>query len=58
MSIHVDRQQLKDWNEAVEAVDEVAANTDTESSSKTFLDALARQVRNEPRSVVRLLAVV
>lgn len=58
MSIHLDRQQLNDWNEAVEAVDEVAANTDTESSSKAFLDALARHVRMEPRSVVRRLAAV
>lgn len=57
MSIHLDQQQLNDWNEAVEAVAEVAANTDTESGSKAFLDTLARHVRDEPRSVVRLLAV-
>lgn len=57
MSIHLNPQQTFDWQQAIDAVEEVAANTDTESHSKTHLTNLAQYVRDEPVSVLRLLAV-
>ena len=58
MSTHLNPQQTHDWHEAIEAVEQIAANTDTESSSKTYLDTMAQYVRDEPQVVVRLLTLV
>lgn len=58
MSTHLNPQQINDWYEAVDAVEEVAANTDHESGSKPYLDKMAQYVRDEPAVVVRLLAMV
>ena len=38
--------------------EEIAANTDHESGSKTYLDTMAQYVRDEPQVVVRLLTLV
>ena len=56
MSDHLNDQQRYEWREAVAAVEEVAANTDTMSSSKDYLVGLARQVRSRPEQVIRELA--
>lgn len=58
MSTHLNPQQTHDWHQAIEAVEQVAANTDTESSSKAHLDTMAQYVRNEPDVIVRLLTLV
>lgn len=58
MSDHLHRQQLDDWTEALEAVEEIAAGTDSASSSKPYLDTMVRFVRDEPRLVVHLLTRV
>jgi hypothetical protein len=58
MSIRLNDQQTSDWIEAVLRVDEIAANTDSQSSSKPFLDTMARFVRDEPHTVVHLLTLV
>ena len=58
MSIHLNDQQTDSWREALCAVQDVAANTDTESGSKTYLDTMARYVRDQPEVVVRLLPLV
>jgi hypothetical protein len=58
MSIHLNEQQTSDWIGAIEAVEEIASNTDTESTSKPFMDTMVRFVRDEPNVVVRLLALV
>jgi hypothetical protein len=57
MSVHLNRQQIKDWNNAVTAVEEIAANTDSQSSSKPYLDEMAAFVRNQPHSVMLLAEV-
>jgi hypothetical protein len=57
MSVHLNRQQTSDWTTAREAVDEIAANTDSESSSKLHMQTLSRFVRDEPQIVVHLLAL-
>jgi hypothetical protein len=56
MSVHLNRQQNNDWNDAVTAVEEIAGNTDNESSSKPYLNAMANFVRDEPEIVVHLLS--
>jgi hypothetical protein len=58
MSIHLNPRQTRDWHQAIEAVEEIAANTDHESGSKGYLDKMARYVRDEPQVVVRLLTLV
>lgn len=58
MSIHLNLQQTNDWIGARQAVQENADNTDTESQSKPFMDAMARFVRDEPYLVVRLLTEI
>jgi hypothetical protein len=58
MSDLLNEQQTNDWVQAVVAVENVAANTDTESSSKSHMDAMAHHVRTEPRTVLRALAIV
>lgn len=58
MSIHLNPEETNDWIVALQAVQENADNTDSESSSKPFMDAMARFVRDEPRMVVHLLAPV
>jgi hypothetical protein len=58
MSIHLNREQINAWVGALEAVEENASNTDTESTGKYFIDAMARFVRDEPVIVVRLLTAV
>jgi hypothetical protein len=61
MSIHLNPQQTRDWHqaiEAVEAVEEIAVNTEHESGSNGYLDKMARYVRDEPQVVVRLLTLV
>jgi hypothetical protein len=60
MPMHLNRRQTKDWVGALEAVEQIASNTDTdtESSSKLFLDTMAHFVRDEPQIVVHLLTKV
>lgn len=58
MSVHLNRHENNEWIAAVEAVQEIASNTDSESGSKPFLNAMARFVRDDPRTVVRLLTLV
>jgi len=56
MSTHLNPKQTQDWHEAVAAVEQVAANTDTESSSKQPLLSLVETVRTEPEAVLREVA--
>jgi hypothetical protein len=58
MSIRLNEQQTADWIGAVESVEEIAANTDSQSTSKPFIDTMARFIRDEPHTVLRLLALV
>ena len=56
MSTHLNAQQTQDWHEAVAAVEQVAANTDHESSSKQPLLTLVESVRTDPEAVLREVA--
>jgi hypothetical protein len=56
MSTQLNPQQTKDWIEAIAAVEQVAANTDHESSSKQPLLSLVQTVRTEPEGVLREIA--
>ncbi|MCU1488583.1 MAG: hypothetical protein JWN67_5329 [Actinomycetia bacterium] len=58
MSIRLNDQQTADWVDAVQSVEEIAANTDSHSTSKPFIDTMARFIRDEPHMVVRLLTLV
>jgi hypothetical protein len=58
MTVDLNRAQTEDWIGAVESVDEIAASTDSHSSSKAYIDPMARFVRDEPQTVVRLLTLV
>lgn len=49
-------QEIALWHEAVEAVDAVAASTDTESPSKEPLQLLQALVRTHPVAVVNTLS--
>lgn len=56
MSRHLNQDQNRIWEEALAAVQETAANTDHESSSKQPLLLMAEQVRREPVMVLREVA--
>ena len=58
MSNHLNDQQNHAWHQALAAVREVAANTDTESASKQPLMHLAEHVRRQPQVIVRELALI
>lgn len=56
MSGHLNQDQQRVWQDALAAVQETAANTDHESSSKQPLLTLVDQVRREPVAVLREVA--
>jgi hypothetical protein len=56
MSTHLNAQQSRDWHDAVAAVEQVAANTDHESSSKQPMLSLVETVRTDPDAVLREIA--
>ena len=56
MSTHLNPQQSRDWIEAVAAVEQTAANTDHDSSSKQPLLTLVESVRTDPEAVLREIA--
>jgi hypothetical protein len=55
-NLNLDQQRL--WQDAVAAVEETAANTDHESSSKQSLLTLVELVRAEPEAVVREIVLI
>ena len=55
MLVHLNDQEHHDWFVAVKAVEQTAANTDTEAGAKSHLDALAGFVRDDPHAVLRML---
>ena len=55
MSVRLNDQQTNDWTEALRSVEEIASNTDSHSTSKPFIDTMARFIRDDPHIVVRLL---
>jgi hypothetical protein len=55
MLVHLNDQEHHDWYTAVKAVEQTAANTDSEAGSKPHLNALAGFVRNDPPAVLRML---
>ena len=56
ISRHLNQDQRRIWQDALAAVQETAANTDHESSSKQPLLTLVEQVRREPVAVLREVA--
>jgi hypothetical protein len=55
---NLNSDQHRIWQDALSAVQETAANTDHESSSKQPLLTLVETVRNEPVAVLREVALI
>jgi hypothetical protein len=55
---HLNQDQQRNWQDALAAVEETAANTDHESSTKQPLLTLVEQVRSEPEAVLRQVALI
>jgi hypothetical protein len=56
LTLNSDQQRI--WQDAIAAVEETAANTDHESTSKQPLLTLVEQVRTEPVAVLREVALI